>query len=141
MVEAPRFYLFDVGVAGALSRRGEVREGSELFGRAFEHFMFMELAAHASYSRLGYAVEYWRTASGFEVDFVIGDGAVAVEVKATAQAHAGHLRGLEAYREEHRPRRSLLVCLEPHSRLLDNGIEVMPWREFLSQLWANAVVS
>ena len=140
IVESARFYLFDVGVAGALARRGQVREGSELFGRAFEHFIQMELTAYASYSGLHYPVEYWRTASGFEVDFVLADGAIAVEAKATAQVHSGHTKGLRAYAEEHHPRRSILVSLEPRPRLLDDGIEVMPWGEFLAQLWGGAVV-
>jgi predicted AAA+ superfamily ATPase len=141
IVEAPRFYLFDVGVAGALARRGEVREGSELFGRAFEHFIHMELTAHAAYSGLHYPVEYCRTASGFEVDFVLADGTVAVEAKATAQSHSGQTKGLRAYAEEHHPRRSILVSLEPRPRLLDDGIEVMPWRQFLAELWSGAVVA
>ena len=141
IVESPRFYFFDVGVAGALARRGQIREGSELFGRAFEHFIHMELTAHAAYSALHYAIEYWRTSSGLEVDFILADGALAVEAKATTQVHAGHTRGLQAYADEHHPRRSILVSLEPRPRLLDNGIEVMPWGEFLAQLWKGALVS
>lgn len=140
IVESPRFYLFDVGVAGALARRGLVREGSELFGRAFEHFISMEITAHAAYSGLRYTIEYWRTASGFEVDFVLADMSIAVEAKATSQAHSGHTKGLRAYAEEHHPRRSLLVSLDPRPRLLDDGIEVLPWRDFLSQLWAGEIV-
>lgn len=141
IVESPRFYLFDVGVAGALTRRGQVRKGSELFGRAFEHFIHMELMAHAAYSGLHYAIHYWRTSSGLEVDFVLADGAIAVEVKSTEIAHSGHTKGLRAYAEEHHPRRSILVSLEPRPRLLDDGIEIMPWGEFLSQLWGGNVVA
>jgi uncharacterized protein len=139
VVETPRFYLFDVGVAACLSKRGHVQPGFELFGRAFEHWLYMELIAHAEYRGGRYPVEYWRTVSGLEVDFVLAEGKVAVEAKATRQAHAGHARGLQAHREECRPERSILVTLDPHPRLLDDGTEVLPWRDFLLQLWAGEV--
>jgi predicted AAA+ superfamily ATPase len=45
IIKSPRFSFFDVGITGALCRRSEVTPGSELFGRAFEHFIFLELAA------------------------------------------------------------------------------------------------
>jgi predicted AAA+ superfamily ATPase len=140
VVESPRFWFFDVGVAGSLARRGKVEQGSELFGRAFEHFIMMELAAHSRYAGGGAPLFYWRTSSGMEVDFVMSDGAVAVEVKATTAAHAGHLKGLRAFADEHRPRRSIVVSLEPRPRLLDGGIEVLPWRDFLTALWAGELV-
>jgi len=41
--KAPKFYLFDVGVAGELVKRRLLDEKGEAFGRAFEHLVFMEL--------------------------------------------------------------------------------------------------
>ena len=38
----------------------------------------MEIQAHRSYRELGYGVHFWRTKTGFEVDFILGDGEVAV---------------------------------------------------------------
>ena len=141
VVTAPRFYLFEVGVVGALAHRGRVRMGSELFGRAFEHFVFMELVAHASYSGLGHPVSYWRTASQLEVDFVLGDHEVAIEVKGSSRAEPRHLRGLRAIGEEYRLRRRILVSCDPRRRIAEGGIEVIPWREFLKELWAGGVMS
>jgi hypothetical protein len=39
-------------VAGALTSRHLTEERGELFGKAFEHFIFMELRAHRSLSEL-----------------------------------------------------------------------------------------
>lgn len=139
LIAAPKFYYFDVGVAAHLARRGRVEPGSELFGRALEHFIFMELRAHSNYSSLHYPLAYWRTASGIEVDFVLG-GEVAVEVKATARAADDHLRGLRAFKEEHRSRRYLLVTLDKAPRRTADGIDVLPWREFLDRLWSGRIV-
>src|SRR5512136_1304432 len=54
ILKAAKFYLFDVGVAGAITKRHIAEERGEPFGKAFEHFILMELAAHASYSGLAY---------------------------------------------------------------------------------------
>jgi hypothetical protein len=46
--------------------------------KALEHFVLMELVAHASYTELEYPIRFWRTKSGREVDFVLGDGEIAI---------------------------------------------------------------
>jgi len=80
IMRSPKFYLFDVGVAGPIIKRQITETRGEQFGRAFEHFIFMEIVAYSSYSRINFPVHYWRTKSGLEVDFILGNGEVAVEV-------------------------------------------------------------
>ena len=138
--KAPKFYLFDVGVAGALTRRRIAEERGESFGRALEHFVLMEIQAHRSYRELGYGVHFWRTKTGLEVDFVLGDGEVAVEVKGTSRVDPSELRSLRAFVADHRPHRAILVCNERAPRLVE-GIEVLPWRAFLARLWGGRVLS
>ncbi len=140
VIAAPRFYLFDVGVVGSLTQRGRVRIGSELFGRALEHFLYMEIRAHAGYSGLGYPLSYWRTSSQLEVDFVLGDHEVAVEVKGTSRAETHHLRGLRAIGDEYGFRRRILVSCDPRRRVAESGIEIVPWKEFLAELWSGKLI-
>jgi len=137
--KASKFYLFDVGVAGALTRRRIVQERGDSFGRAFEHFVLMEIQAHRSYRELGYGVHFWRTKNGLEVDFVLGDGEVAVEVKGASRVDPSDFRSLRAFIEDNRPRHAILVCNERSPRVVE-GIEVLPWREFLARLWAGRVL-
>jgi predicted AAA+ superfamily ATPase len=137
--KASKFYLFDVGVAGALTGRRIREERGEAFGRALEHLVLMEILAHRSYRELDHGIHFWRTKSGLEVDFVLGDGEVAVEVKGTSRADPSDLRSLRAFVGDNRPRRALLVCNEPAPRVVD-GLEVLPWREFLARLWAGDVL-
>lgn len=80
ITRAGKFYLFDVGVAGVITHRRIPKEKGEQFGKALEHFILMELLAHRVYCDLNYDVNFWRTKSGSEVDFIIGDGEVAIEV-------------------------------------------------------------
>ena len=136
----PKFYLFDVGVAGALAKRRIAEPRGEQFGHALEHFILMELAAHASYRDLHYDVHYWRTRSGLEVDFILGQGEVAVEVKGSAHVRDRELRPLRAFMEEHRPRAALVVSTEPAERVVA-GIRIMPWDRFLRALWAGDVIA
>lgn len=138
--KAPKFYLFDVGVAGALVRRRIVEPRGEAFGRALEHLVLMEVLAHRSYRELGYDVQFWRTKSGLEVDFVLGEGEVAVEVKGTSRVDSSELRSLRAFMEDNRPKKAVVVCNEAAPRKVE-GIEVLPWRVFLQRLWDGRVIA
>jgi predicted AAA+ superfamily ATPase len=138
--KAPKFYLFDVGVAGAVAKRRIVEPRGDLFGKAFEHLVFMELVAHASYSELAYEIHFWRTKGGAEVDFVLGGGEVAIEVKGTSRVDDRDLRSLRLFGETHRPRSSIVVCNESAERVVD-GIRVVPWRSFFQELWEGRIIS
>ena len=49
VIGAPKFYFADVGVVNRLARRGEMSPGSQLYGKAFENWVFHELSAFISY--------------------------------------------------------------------------------------------
>ncbi|MBI2552350.1 ATP-binding protein [Candidatus Uhrbacteria bacterium] len=139
VIQAPKFYLFDVGVANTLLKRGAIVPGSEAFGRAFEHFIFQEIVAHSHYSGLEYPIAYWRTASGFEIDFILGEQDIALEIKGVPEVHAHHLRSVYAFREEYKPKKTIIVSLDAKPRNVD-GINVMPWEVFLRDLWSGAII-
>lgn len=134
LIQTEKFYLFDVGVTNFLARR-QPRIGGAEFGKAFEQFILMELKAYQAYRAPDLDIRFWRTASGYEVDFVLGDLDVAIEVKGGARVHDGDLAGLRALGQEHRLRRAVVVSLERQVRTLAPGIEVLPWKTFLAQLW------
>ena len=129
-----KHWLFDLGVVRSLTRRGRVEPRSELFGRAFEHFIALELRAWLSYTRQDHALQYWRSTSQFEVDFVIGD-LCAVEVKATTEVVDRHLKGLRAFKEEGLVPVLGVVSLDSRYRKTNDGLHIWPWELFLRQLW------
>ena len=139
VIKASKFYFFDVGISNSLLKRGKIVEGSEIFGRAFEQFIFQELIAHAHYSGLQYTVSYWRTASGIEVDFILGDS-VAIEVKGVKEVKSRHLRGLRAFKEEYKVKKSIVVALDNKPRHAE-GIDIRPWGEFLEKLWGGDIIA
>jgi predicted AAA+ superfamily ATPase len=134
-IERAKFYFFDLGVVRALRGFPGVTEGSADFGPFFEHFVYMELAAWRDYRSPRTALNYWRSTSGFEVDFILGNH-TALEVKASSRINDRDLRGLRALKEEGLLSRYVVVSREPTARLTFDGIEILPWTEFFGQLWA-----
>lgn len=140
VIQAPKFYFADVGVVNRLARRGRLEPGGELWGKALENYVCHELTAYSEYASRDAELRYWRLASGIEVDFILGAMDVAVEVRSTTKAGPAHLAGLRALREDHpRVGKRLLVCQESRRRVTPDGIEVLPVKEFLDQLWAGRV--
>lgn len=100
-------------------------------------YLALELKAWIYYRHPTSSIAYWRSTSGFEVDFLLDDR-IAIEVKTTKIAHEKHLAGLRALREEGTLEKFILVCMEERPRLVD-GILILPWKESLESLWAEAL--
>ena len=126
-----KYYFFDVGVVGSLQGRA-FGPGTPEFGEAFETFLMHELVSHRDYIS-GETLSYWRSTSGFEVDFIIGDH-TAVEVKAKESVSPQDLKSLRALAEEKKLKRYLCICLEPRVRKTDE-IVILPFKKFLEALW------
>ncbi len=139
ITKAPKFYLFDVGVAGAVSKRVLEVEKGELFEKAFEHFILMEIAAYNSYKEIDFDINFWRTKSGLEVDFILGNGEVAIEVKGTSSVENKNLLPLKNFIEEYSPKKAIIVCNESEERL-KGKVRILPYRKFLSALWKGEII-
>ena len=74
----PKFYLFDVGIANYLAQQSLFGLKGSVAGKAFEHFILMELVAFSELSRKHFAITYWRTKTGLEVDFILGEAIVCL---------------------------------------------------------------
>lgn len=140
VITTPKFYFFDIGIVNHLLKRGKIEKGNEIFGNAFEHFIYQEIKAHSSYSGLDYPISYWRTASQIEIDFVLGNNEVAIEVKSSDKISDRHLKGLKSFSEEYTVKHSILVCNEPFARLHQN-IWILPWKIFLEKLWNDELMT
>lgn len=133
-VKTSKYYFFDVGVVRHLQGR-ELAPRTREFGEAFEAFIMQELVSWRDY-RSGDALSYWRSTSGFEVDFILGDH-TAIDVKAKENVSADDLKSLRTIAEENKVKRCICVSLEPRTRRV-GGITVLPYREFLAKVWDGA---
>jgi len=126
-----KYFFFDVGVVSTLQGR-TFRPGTPEFGEALETYLMHELTSYSDYVSQE-SLSYWRSTTGFEVDFIVGDH-TAVEVKAKENVSAQDLKSLRALAEEKQVKRYLCVSLEPRARKID-GVTVLPVHEFLNALW------
>ena len=132
-VSRPKFYLFDLGISSALLNRRELPTKSDAYGKAFEHFIALEITAYLSYARRPEKLTYWRSQSGMEIDFVVGDS-LAIEVKSSDSVPDRALKGLKAFMEEGICKRHILISKERVRRKVGE-IEILPWEIFLDMLW------
>jgi len=65
---------------------------------------------------------------------------MAVEIKSTDLASDKHLKGLRALKEEDLIERYILVSLDQTKRKTKDGIEIYPWRDFLTELWNDKII-
>jgi predicted AAA+ superfamily ATPase len=139
ITKASKYYMFDVGVAGYLTKRNIAEQKGPEFGKAFEHFMLMEIVAFRSYTGKDFAINFWRTKTGLEVDFVLGAGEVAIEVKGASRIDKRDMNGLEAFVEAYSPKKSILICNEKERRM-HGKIAIIPWKIFLHELWNGKIL-
>lgn len=142
VIHAPKFYFFDVAIVNYLAKRGSLISGSSSFGKAFENWLFNEILAYKQYNQKNVELSYWRLAdSGAEVDFIVGDLEAAIEAKSSNNIQNRDLKGLREIERDHPNKlaKRIVVCLENTSRETEDGILILPVREFLEQLWQGQI--
>ena len=138
LVQAPRFYYFDVGVTNYLLHRKELIRGSADYGHAFEHLVVQELVAYMHYRHCEEKLSYWRTYTGVEVDIIVGDARIAIEIKSTEEVQNRHIKNLKAFAEEHPGSKLMIVSLDVFTRQMGN-IECIYVMDFFHRLWTDGI--
>lgn len=117
LTKMPKLYFEDNGVL-AMERHFEFRP---LDGPLFENAVFGELRKRFGMERL----RFWRTTTGNEVDFILDEGAAAIEVK--LRPRTSDCANLLRFRQNYGTQRLLLCGMEPPPSLPE-GIEfIYPW--------------
>ena len=134
-VSHPKFYFFDTGLYNALRPKGPLDRPEEIGGATLEGLVAQHLLAWIDHRRPDVALNYWRTRSGNEVDFVLYGKNLfrAIEVKNAATVHSADLRGLKTFGEDY-PQAERMLLYRGKERLLVDGIRVVPCGEFLLEL-------
>ncbi|MCK9995537.1 MAG: ATP-binding protein [Candidatus Krumholzibacteria bacterium] len=142
-VQQPKFYLFDPGVARALSGRIAYPPTQEECGPLLETFLFNEIRAYLSYCGLHYNIHFWRSYDGVEVDFICetSRGFVTAEFKASSRWKKQFNRGLHRIKSEFEGNdvRCYGVYMGEKTARWDD-VEVLPVKDFLALLWGGEVL-
>ena len=141
-VSHSKFYLFDCGVARALSERLPYPVGDEERGSLLETLILGEMRAHLAYTGLRYPLHFWRNHNGTEVDVIAETvaGYTAVEIKASQRWERRFNRGLHLVRSQlgAGKTRCFGVYLGEREALIDD-VRVLPAKEFLQRMWEGSV--
>ena len=130
-----KFYLFDTGIAHALSTGFNQMPPSDWIGHALETWLYHELSADLHYRNPGGTLHYWRTPNGSEIDFIWTKDAqtIAIEVKASKQYQTHYSRHLLSFSES-MPNTKKIVIYLGEKTLKDNTTDVYPVLTFLKEL-------
>ena len=134
VLQAPKFYFFDVGIYNYLMHRQTITHGTPEYGHALEHFVVQEIIAKLGYSHSRETLSYWHTYGGSEVDLVIGDARLAIEIKSTYEIQNRHLTGLKSFGKEFANCRLIAISLDKFTRKMGN-VECFYIEDFLKTLW------
>lgn len=135
-ISGPKFYFRDLGIVNYLCQRSTLKPRSELWGKAFENWVCHELHAYLEYSGHNEGLTYWRLSTGVEVDFIVGHMTCALEAKSSSHIKSDHLKGLRELKKDFPSlKRSIVVSMEPISRVTDDGIEILSYQDFNRSLW------
>jgi predicted AAA+ superfamily ATPase len=137
LISHPKFFFFDGGIVSVLQRHlsSDLVPGSSPYGRAFEHWILLEMKRWLDYREREYSLSFFRTTDGVEVDCLLEKGKEtwAIEIKTGQNPGAESLRGLRSFLKDHSYDRAICVCQTP--RIYESqGIEFLPWKEFLKEL-------
>jgi predicted AAA+ superfamily ATPase len=137
--ESSKFYLFDTGVARSLQGMGTAPlvEGSSAYGKAFEHFVILEIRRRAEYLGKEWRYSYLRTSSeSAEIDLIIerpGDKTVLLEIKSSRLVSDTEIHRLQSFKKDFAHAEAFVFSHEPVPRKV-NGVDVFPWSQGLAAL-------
>lgn len=131
----PKFYFFDLGVTRALMKKLKVplTPGTPDFGRAFEHFVILELIRLTEYEQLDFSFSYYQTATGAEVDLIIESPqghTYAIEIKSSNVIASSDLRGLRSFQEICPKAKLCCAALVTRSQKM-NDVIILPWQNLM----------
>lgn len=136
--QAPKFYFFDPGILRALTGtlNVDLNPGTYAFGRAFEHFVVLEIVRLSDYRRNDYRFSYLRTREGAEIDLIVerpAEPTVLVKIKSTDRVDERTVRDLARF-VPHFPGARALCLSRDKVRKEIGGVLALPWEQGLTEL-------
>jgi predicted AAA+ superfamily ATPase len=136
--QAPKFFLFDTGVARALSGTLNVDlvPGTYAFGKAFEHFVLLEIVRLSDYLCSDFRFSYLRTKDGAEIDLIVerpGRPTALVEIKSTDRVDERDTRELSRFLPDFPGAEAFCLSRDKARKRMGNVLAV-PWREGLKEI-------
>lgn len=134
----PKFFFFDLGVKRALDRTLTLKmlPNTYAFGKAFEHFVLMEIFRLHSYTPKDYQFSYLRTKDNAEIDLVIerpGSPIALIEIKSTTHVIDKHVSHLRRFKKDFAQCDAYCLSLDNTDKVM-SGVNVLHWKRGLRDL-------
>ncbi len=133
----PKWYWCDPGIVRAM-KRAEGRTAPEEEGALFEGMVAQLVRAYRDYRGICDAFFYWALSgrSSQEVDFILvrGSDLIAVEAKSGKTFRNAWCKGLRVIESLKGVRRRIIVYPRGPAMRTEDGIDVLPFREFADEL-------
>jgi predicted AAA+ superfamily ATPase len=131
--QAPKFYLFDPGVARAMGHQLNVPPvpGTSYYGDLFENLVMAELFSRNAYESLDWQFSYLLTKGDVEIDLVLrrpGRPHALVEIKSSDRVREDHAKALFAFQNDFPDADLYLLSRDPRPQRLGR-IQALPWEE------------
>ncbi len=137
-IQKPKFYLFDLGVARALSGALDVglTPSTYSFGNSFEHLIILEAYRLNEYLEKSYKLSYFRSKDGVEIDLILqkANEKILVEIKSKSKILEHDLKSLKNVRKSIISNKQYVLSLDKTNRKED-GIIVIYWKDGLKDIF------
>ncbi|MBN2383253.1 ATP-binding protein [bacterium] len=136
--QSPKFYFFDPGLVRALSGllNVELVTSTYGFGRAFEHFVILEMVRLNEYYQKDYRFSYLLTKDGAEIDLIVerpGAATVLIELTSKDQVDERDIRTLSRFLPDFPGAEAFCLSRDQVPKRLGN-ILAIPWQDGLKQI-------
>lgn len=139
--KAPKFYLFDPGVARALAGRVDLDLAVKTYeyGRLFEGFIVNEINRCLAYKNKQYKLSYLRIKEELEIDLVIeqaGRPLCLIEIKAADRVDERHVKSLLTLSKDFENSKRFLFSNDKDTKNL-SGVLACHWKEGIERIIAD----
>lgn len=134
----PKFHFFDLGIKRSLENTLAInlKEGSSTYGKAFEHFIIIEIMRLNQYYEKDYKLSYLRTKDDAEIDLILerpGLPTALVEIKSSERVDERDTRTLEHFQKDFPAATMLCLSRDPMRKKI-GSVTCLPWQEGLVEL-------
>jgi predicted AAA+ superfamily ATPase len=137
-LQSPKFFLFDMGVTRELAGLLESKlvPKTYAYGKAFEHFIFLEAHRLNDYREKGFNFYYLKTKDGLEIDLILEKGkeTILIEIKSKKNIIQDDLKALKTLGKEFKSAQSYVLCQQDGAREVE-GIRIINWVDGLKEIF------
>jgi len=137
IIKSPKVYFLDTGLLCYLSGITDISQIFKgiLSGSLLETLVLGEIIRYFYSTGEIPRCYWWRTSSGIEVDFIVETegNIIPIEVKMSTKIRQEMMRGLISFKTlfKDRIKKSFLINLSDKRLSFSNGIEILPFLEFI----------